>query len=64
MRLANRVFGRVFAADVKDPVTGEIIGRQNEIVNREMRGRIDESHCTKHPCSFSVNMSSKTWCLR
>jgi len=41
--LANRVFGRVLAADVKDPVNGEIIGRQNDIVDRNMRSRIAES---------------------
>ena len=33
--LANRVFGRVVAADVKDPVTGELIFKQGQVVARE-----------------------------
>ena len=30
--LANRVFGRVVAADVKDPVTGELLFKQGDII--------------------------------
>ena len=33
--LANRVFGRVLAADVKDPVTGELLFKQGDIIDRE-----------------------------
>ena len=33
--LANRVFGRVLAADVKDPVTGELTFKQGQVIGRE-----------------------------
>ena len=33
--LANRVFGRVVAADVKDPVTGELFFKQGRLIGRE-----------------------------
>ena len=33
--LANRVFGRVLAADVKDPVTGQLLFKQGHIISRE-----------------------------
>lgn len=32
--LANRIFGRVLAADVKDPVTGELLFPQNHVIGR------------------------------
>jgi DNA-directed RNA polymerase subunit beta' len=33
--LARRAFGRILAADVKDPITGELLFKQGDIVNRD-----------------------------
>ena len=41
--VAERSFGRVLAADAKDPVTGELILGQGEIVDRETVKRIADS---------------------
>jgi len=41
--VAERSFGRVLAADAKDPVTGELILKQGEIVDRETVKRIADS---------------------
>ena len=32
--LATRVFGRVVAADVKDPVTGEYLLKQGHVISK------------------------------
>ncbi|KKP29899.1 MAG: DNA-directed RNA polymerase subunit beta' [candidate division TM6 bacterium GW2011_GWF2_30_66] len=45
--LADRVFGRVLAADAKDPVTGEVILKQGQIVDRESVKRIADSAISK-----------------
>jgi DNA-directed RNA polymerase subunit beta' len=45
--LASRVFGRVLAADVKDPVSGEILFKQGEIVGREELPRLVDSAVSK-----------------
>jgi len=45
--LAERVFGRVLAADAKDPVTGKIILKQGEVVCRESVKRISDSAISK-----------------
>ena len=42
IHLANRVFGRVLAADVKDPVTGELLFKQGDIVSRDDIAKLDE----------------------
>ena len=61
--MGKRVFGRVLAADLKDPVTGELILSRGDIVTREMMVKLDGSAVSKDPCSFSSFMSGKTWCL-
>lgn len=45
--LANRSYGRVAAIDIKDPVTGEIILKQGEIIKREEVEKIRNSSLTK-----------------
>ena len=45
--LSERVYGRVLAADAKDPVTGEVILKQGEIVGRESVKRISNSAINK-----------------
>lgn len=45
--LASRVFGRVLAADVKDPITGELLFKQGEIVGREKLTALADSAVSK-----------------
>lgn len=45
--LANRSYGRVAAIDIKDPVTGELILKQGEIIKREEVDKIRNSALTK-----------------
>jgi DNA-directed RNA polymerase subunit beta' len=41
--LVQRVYGRVVAADVKDPVTGELLMTQGTVVTRDVLDRIGDS---------------------
>ena len=41
--LEDRVFGRVIAEDVKDPVTGKLIVKQGELASREIVEKISNS---------------------
>ncbi|HSC24943.1 MAG TPA: DNA-directed RNA polymerase subunit beta' [Candidatus Babeliales bacterium] len=41
--IGKRVFGRVLAADVKDPVTGELLISCGEVVTRELMEKLDNS---------------------
>ena len=45
--LASRVFGRVLAADVKDPVSGELLLKQGEVVSREAVTKLADSAVSK-----------------
>ena len=42
-QLANRVFGRTVAADIKDPITGELLFKQGQIITREDVPRLADS---------------------
>lgn len=46
-KLSNRLFGRVLATDVKDPVNGELLGKQGDVVDREMVAQFAESVVSK-----------------
>ena len=63
IHLANRAFGRVVAADVKDPITGELLFKQGDVIDREDIEQIADSAVIKIFSSFCVDLSSKTWCL-
>ncbi len=41
--LSARVYGRVAAADIKDPVTGELYAKQGDVITREISERIEQS---------------------
>lgn len=41
--LVNRALGRVLAADVKDPISGELIFKQGHLIGREDIGRLADS---------------------
>lgn len=45
--LSSRVFGRVLAADVKDPITGELLFKQGDIIGREQLTRLSDSAVSK-----------------
>ena len=45
--LANRAYGRVVAADVKDPVSGQLLFKQGEIVRRDDIDRLANSAVSK-----------------
>lgn len=45
--LANRVFGRVLAADVKDAITGEILFKQGDVLDRDDITKIADSAVEK-----------------
>jgi DNA-directed RNA polymerase subunit beta' len=44
--LEDRVFGRILAEDLKDPVTGKLIARQGDLVNNNVVEEIKESAVT------------------
>jgi len=45
--LAARVFGRVLAADVKDPVSGELLFKQGQVITRENVSKLANSATSK-----------------
>ena len=45
--LSGRIIGRVLAADVKDPVSGEILLKQGEVVGRDGVAKVNESAVSK-----------------
>lgn len=45
--LAQRAYGRLAALDIKDPVTGQIILKQGEVIKKEDLFRISESALSK-----------------
>lgn len=45
--LARRAFGRVVATDVKDPITGTLLVKQGEVINRENIDRLSNSAVSK-----------------
>jgi DNA-directed RNA polymerase subunit beta' len=45
--LGERVFSRVLAEDIKDPLTGKLIARQGEIVTEEIVEKLNDSAVTE-----------------
>ena len=45
--LANRAIGRVLAADVKDPISGELIFKQGQLIGRDDISRLADSAVAK-----------------
>jgi len=45
--VANRVYGRVAASDLKDPISGELLVKQGEIIGRDHVEKIADSAVTK-----------------
>lgn len=45
--LSQRLYGRVLAADVKDPVTGELLFKQGHVVGRHDLAKLDTSAVSK-----------------
>jgi len=57
--LAQRVYGRVAALDVKDPITGELILKQGQIIGRADLDKINNSSLTKIPVRASLVCQAK-----
>jgi DNA-directed RNA polymerase subunit beta' len=57
--LAQRAFGRVVAADVKDPISGQLIFKQNDVVRREDVDKIANSSLTKIPVRSALVCQAK-----
>jgi len=57
--LASRIFGRVIASDVKDPITGHLLLKQGDIVTREDVVRIAESAASKIPVRSVLTCQAK-----
>ena len=47
-------YGRVIAADVKDPVTGELLCKQGDVITRDDIERLADSAVSKVYGSFST----------
>ncbi|MCA9770047.1 DNA-directed RNA polymerase subunit beta' [Candidatus Dependentiae bacterium] len=45
--LAQRVFGRVVAADIKDPISGKLVCKQGDVIGREDVARLADSAVSK-----------------
>lgn len=45
--LANRAFGRVVATDIKDPVTGELLLKHNDVIDRHAIEKLADSSVEK-----------------
>ncbi len=45
--LKERIFGRVLAEDVKDPYTGEVIAKRNEVIDEKLAEKIARSGVEK-----------------
>ncbi len=45
--LRERIFGRVLAEDVKDPYTGEVIAKRNEVIDEKLAEKIARSGVEK-----------------
>jgi len=57
--LVDRVFGRIVAEDVKDPVTGKLIVRVGEMVTRDVAMRVKESAITNVPVRSVLTCQAK-----
>ena len=57
--LADRVFGRIVAEDVKDPVTGKLIMRQGEMVTDDVAAKIKESAVTEVAVRSALTCKSR-----
>ncbi len=45
--LANRAFGRVLSEDVKDPITGQLLFKQNDVIRRDDIDKLSNSAVSK-----------------
>lgn len=57
--LGNRVYGRIVAHDVKDPVTGQMIVTQGQPVLREELDRINDSAVSRIPIRSTLTCQAK-----
>jgi len=46
-KLSTRVYGRVVAQDIKDPITGQLLWKQGDVIQRDDLEKVDDSALTK-----------------
>jgi DNA-directed RNA polymerase subunit beta' len=56
---ANRVYGRVLATDLKDPVTGELLFKQGHVINRADVARLENSAVSRIMVRSVLNCQAK-----
>jgi len=57
--LEERIFGRVLAEDLKDPVSGKLISRQGELVTNDIIEKVQDSAVTKVAVRSVMTCQSK-----
>ncbi|MGB8468275.1 MAG: DNA-directed RNA polymerase subunit beta' [Candidatus Babeliales bacterium] len=57
--LSNRVYGRIVATDIKDPVTGEILLTQGMLVTKPLLEKIENSALLKVPVRSTLICQAK-----
>lgn len=57
--LSTRAFGRVIATDVKDPVSGQLLFKQGDVVRREDLPKIADSALAKLPARSVLTCQAK-----
>lgn len=57
--LSNRAFGRVLAADVKDPVSGDLLFKQGDMITKKDVDKIANSALTKLPVRSGLTCHAK-----
>ena len=57
--MIDRIFGRVVAFDVKDPISGELLVKQGDIIDRHELARIRESAVTKIAVRSALTCQAK-----
>ena len=61
--LSERALGRVAAKDVKNPLTGEIIIKKDEMIDEAGCEKIDAAGVKSIKCLFSNDMWFKRRCM-
>lgn len=57
--LSMRAFGRVIAMDIKDPVSGQLLFKQGDVIRRENLSAIADSAVTKLPARSVLTCQAK-----
>ena len=61
--LTKRVFGRVAAEDIKDPVSGKLIAKQGDLIDDAVIEVLKGFSCNRCCCKICFDLSGKAGCL-